>query len=710
MMTRFTEGASAFGRSAWMRVVVGVLFLIPLHFMGLTEDASAQPPAQVAQGGAQDDVVDPPARVGRLSFISGTVSFRTLDTDQWQAAVPNYPVTTGLSFWTEPRSRATLQLGHGVLRMDGSTEIDVQQFDDEVIQISILQGSINFRLRSIAPDETYQILTPTGWVELNAPGRYRIDATTDGTPARVSVFEGSADVIGDNTRITVNRGQARPVELVPSPPTRVVAAEIDDFADQQEAAFARVPDYVSPDMPGIQDIVSIGAWESVPRYGRVWYPPVEAGWAPYRYGHWAFVAPWGWTWIDDAPWGFAPFHYGRWVSIGPRWAWVPGSVAATPVYAPALVAFVGGPRFGVSVGVGGGPVVGWVPLAPSEVFVPSYSTSINYVRNVNVTNVTNVTNINNVTINNINNTTINKFQNASAATVVSANTMTNSQPVHAAALKVAPQALQQATINTQAPVRPTLATRGAPPDIVKAAGGNTAAPASPKVTSPGPSVTPAALPTSTLRSIAPVSPSTLNNRPLAPAAVGGGAVRPGTTVAPPGRAQGGTPPAGPKGATVTPPSGPGGGTTTTPPGSVQGGTTAPAGPKGATTTPPSGPAGGTTTTPQGGSQGGTAPAGSKGATTTPPSGPAGGTTATPQGGSQGGTPPAGPKGATTTPPSGPKGKATVTPPADGAKGKATVTPPADGAKDGTKGGGDVKKGGPEPACAPPRQMVNGQCV
>jgi hypothetical protein len=167
--------------------------------------------APPGQDGTRADVVDPPARVGRLSFSSGTVSFRTLDTDQWQAAVPNYPVTTGLSFWTEPRSRATLQLGHGVVRMDGSTEIDVQQFDDEVIQISIPQGSINFRLRSIAPDETYQILTPTGWVELNSPGSYRIDATTDGTPARVSVFEGSADVIGDNIRVTISRGQARPV-------------------------------------------------------------------------------------------------------------------------------------------------------------------------------------------------------------------------------------------------------------------------------------------------------------------------------------------------------------------------------------------------------------------------------------------------------------------------------------------------------------------
>src|SRR5690348_7267187 len=96
VMTRFADGAVAFGRSAWMRVVVGALFLTALHFIGLPNDASAQAPVQLAQGSAQDDVVDPPARVGRLSFISGTVTFRTLDTDQWQAAVLNYPVTTGL--------------------------------------------------------------------------------------------------------------------------------------------------------------------------------------------------------------------------------------------------------------------------------------------------------------------------------------------------------------------------------------------------------------------------------------------------------------------------------------------------------------------------------------------------------------------------------------------------------------------------------------
>ena len=86
-----------------------------------------------------------------------------------------------------------------------------------------------------------------------------------------------------------------------------------------------------------------------------------AGWAPYRYGHWVWVDPWGWTWIDDAPWGFAPFHYGRWAFAGAGWVWAPGAMAARPVYAPALVAFVG---------VGGVGMAAWFPLGPGEVYRP----------------------------------------------------------------------------------------------------------------------------------------------------------------------------------------------------------------------------------------------------------------------------------------------------------------------------------------------------
>jgi hypothetical protein len=53
-------------------------------------------------------------------------------------------------------------------------------------------------------------------------------------------------------------------------------------------------------------------------------------------------------------------------------------------------------RFGITIAAGPAePAVGWVPLAPDEVYHPHYCASRDYVRNVNVTNV-NRTVINNI--------------------------------------------------------------------------------------------------------------------------------------------------------------------------------------------------------------------------------------------------------------------------------------------------------------------------
>jgi hypothetical protein len=111
---------------------------------------------------------------------------------------------------------------------------------------------------------------------------------------------------------------------------------------------------------------------------------VPVDWAPYRNGRWRWVAPWGWTWVDAAPWGYAPFHYGRWVVIGGRWCWWPGRAVAQPVWAPALVGFVGaGP--GSAVAVGTGPLVGWYPLAPWHAYRPHFRSSPTYVTVINQT-------------------------------------------------------------------------------------------------------------------------------------------------------------------------------------------------------------------------------------------------------------------------------------------------------------------------------------
>ncbi len=116
----------------------------------------------------------------------------------------------------------------------------------------------------------------------------------------------------------------------------------------------------------------------------MWRPTyVASGWAPYRYGRWVYVSPWGYSWIDDARWGYAPFHYGRWAYIRSSWCWVPGPRYIRPVYAPALVGWVGGPAVGVSVSFSN---VGWYPLGPRDVYYPGYRHTPRYIRYVNVSN------------------------------------------------------------------------------------------------------------------------------------------------------------------------------------------------------------------------------------------------------------------------------------------------------------------------------------
>src|SRR5262249_9170436 len=259
-------------------------------------------------------------------------------------------------------------------------------------------------------------------------------------------------------------------------------------------------------MTGYQDLDRYGSWHDTPNYGQVWFPRVHAGWAPYREGHWAYVQPWGWTWIDDAPWGFTPFHYGPWVQIDRQWAWTPGRAVERPIYAPAVVNFLGGAV--VNGGTGGGnngapPAVGWVPLGPQEVYVPPYRATPDYVRNLNVNNVrdvnqineaTRITNVTNTTTNvtTINRTVVNNYVNQSAVTVVPTTTMTASRPVAQASREIAPAQLDKAVRAPAAPpVKPTLATAGMTPTLARKIGADTAPVpgVTPPPAAPGPEVT-----------------------------------------------------------------------------------------------------------------------------------------------------------------------------------------------------------------------------
>jgi hypothetical protein len=366
---------------------------------------------------ADDD--DPPSRAARLSFVQGEVSFNPAGTDDWVSAVINRPMTTGDKLWADQGARAELHVGSAAIRLGDQTGFSFLNLDDHMMQLSLTEGTLSLRVRRIGDDESIEIDTPNLAFSILRPGRYRINVNEAGDATIINVRDGEGEATGGGSSYTIHPGQQGYFTGTDSLNADVVAlADADDFDSwgderdlHEDHGVARR--YVSDDVTGYEDLDDNGGWRPVPEYGTVWFPHVTVvGWAPYRFGHWVWVGPWGWTWVDDAPWGFAPFHYGRWVSVGGAWGWVPcgpavvGVAYVRPVYAPALVAWVGGPHFAAGVGFGGGFAVGvnvgWFPLGPREVFVPSYAVSRTYVSRVNISNTT----VNETVVNNYYNTTV----------------------------------------------------------------------------------------------------------------------------------------------------------------------------------------------------------------------------------------------------------------------------------------------------------------
>jgi len=417
---------------------------------------------------AQDD---PPGRVARLNYIQGSVSYQVSGSQDWVQADPNRPLTTGDNLWADKDSRGEVHIGSTAIRMSSETGVSFLTLDDRTVQLQLAQGTIEVHLRIFPTGDAFEIDTPNLAFTVTRPGEYRIQTDPNGDSTLITVREGGGEVTGGGGNSwDLQAGQQYAFNGTDELTYDAQAAPgYDDFEDwcqsrdqrENSSASAR---YVSRDIDGYYDLDDYGDWHNDPDYGAVWVPRgVAVGWAPYHVGHWVYVAPWGWTWVDEEPWGFAPFHYGRWAFVGGYWGWVPGPVVVRPVYAPALVGFVGG-GFGVGVAFGGGfSGVAWFPLGPRDVFVPGYHCSPRYVQNINITNtrvinVAQVTNVyNNVYVNHdtriANNYTY--AHNTVAVTAVSRDTFVNARSVGRASVRVTGEQIQGARVVDNAPIAPT---------------------------------------------------------------------------------------------------------------------------------------------------------------------------------------------------------------------------------------------------------------
>ena len=334
----------------------------------------------------------------RIQRVDGEVAFSDAVANpeaepQWTAAAPNQPFSVGDRIYTRDNARTSLAFsGRNFARLDPNTSLDVVSLSDRRTQLALRDGSAMFDLGYLAENEIFEVATPHGAVNFDQPGLYNVGFDNNGG-VLVSVLSGLAQVVGLGGSGQVNKGEM--LTLLGQTAAQLALSRlnpqdagymVDDYYDYQYPdsydgrynnydAYLNDPyyydpykrnvsyQYANPLIPGLNDLDNYGDWQQVDGYGNAWRPRVDSGWVPYQQGAWSNDYPYGPTWVSTEPWGYAPYHYGRWANVGNEWYWVPETANTTPAYAPALVAFV--PVDDVN-------QIGWVPLAPGEVYAPRY--------------------------------------------------------------------------------------------------------------------------------------------------------------------------------------------------------------------------------------------------------------------------------------------------------------------------------------------------
>lgn len=338
----------------------------------------------------------------RIQRVDGEVAFSdslpnrnaTDDGAEWIAAVPNQPFSEGDRIYTRDNAHTSLAFsGRNFARLNPNTSLDVVSLEDRRTQLALRDGSAMFDVGYLQPNEVFEVATPNGAINFDQPGLYNVGFDNNGG-VLVSVLSGLARVIGSGGSGEVNKGEM--LTLLGQAASQIALSrlnpqdagyQVDDYYRNQYPnsydgryndnydAYLNDPYYYDPyrrdasyqyansSIPGLNDLDYYGDWQNVDGYGNAWRPRVDSGWVPYQQGQWTNDYPYGPTWVSSEPWGYAPYHYGRWANVGNQWYWIPEAQNTTPMYAPALVAFVP---------LDNANQIGWVPLGPGDSYAPRY--------------------------------------------------------------------------------------------------------------------------------------------------------------------------------------------------------------------------------------------------------------------------------------------------------------------------------------------------
>jgi hypothetical protein len=355
--------------------------------------------------------------VGRVSHVEGKLLRYVEEENDWVLTVKDAPFGLEDALYAGEDAKAEFIMPSGAwMRVGANTQLQLIDMNMDATTLDVASGMARFYNKS--REGVIKVTTPFGYAVAPAGSAFdlyvgdesmeviavrgAVDFVHDATGSRYQVREGGDSIIAD--RQSTARGNG------------AVDGDWDDWNNFRESVWAKreqsrsrmadlLPEPIREESYVLEDN---GRWERVQyegAYRDMWRPTrVDPGWRPFTAGRWTQYYGDN-CWIPDEPFGYVTHHYGSWVYVDAfrAWFWMPPVVRR---HADTPTIFISFGWYPGRVGwIHGHDSVGWVPLAPNEIYYGHRPWG-------HRTKVVNHTNVNIVNIN------INKYRYLNEAVVV----------------------------------------------------------------------------------------------------------------------------------------------------------------------------------------------------------------------------------------------------------------------------------------------------
>ena len=350
-----------------IRKVCIVLLLILAGIQSLTFPAAA--------ASQREDIL-----VGRIAYVEGQL-FRFIEEEKdWVLTGQDAPFGLEDALYSGETSKAEFILPNLTwVRIGENTQLQMIGLDGEATTVDVAAGSA--RLYNKSRDGVIKATTPFGYAV--AEGDTVFDLYVGDESLEIIAVSGTVDFVhkASGARYVIKEGEASIIADAQGTAqgNGSVEADWDDWNSERDAIWEQrqrsqgtsadlLPEPIRDEAYTLEEN---GRWERVyyeGSYRDMWRPTVVAsGWRPYTAGRWVVYYQDN-CWIPDEPFGYVTHHYGSWVYVetGHAWYWMPPVVRRPPRSSAVYISFGWYPgRVGW---FHSGESIGWVPLAPDEVY------------------------------------------------------------------------------------------------------------------------------------------------------------------------------------------------------------------------------------------------------------------------------------------------------------------------------------------------------